>query len=61
MKGFDCGDESWRIPKGSYVSGYKARSIRSRWLDFSGDGAIGENRQPQQMRQLFQDFSCLAI
>lgn len=54
----------WRslwIPKGSYVSRYKARSIYLRWLDFSGEGAIGGNMQPQQMRQLFQDFSCLAI
>lgn len=41
MKGFDCRDESLWIPKYNYVSGYKARSIHLRWLDFSGEGAIG--------------------
>ena len=41
MKGFDCRDESLWIPKHNYVSGYKARSIHLRWLDFSGEGATG--------------------
>ncbi len=41
MKGFDCRHESLWIPKYNYVSSYKARSIHLRWLEFSGEGAIG--------------------
>lgn len=61
MKGFDCRDQSLWIPKCSEVSGYKARSIHLQWLDFGVEGAIGGNPPTQQMPQLFQDFSCLAI
>lgn len=41
MKGFDCRDESLWIPKYNFISGYKERSIHLRWLEFSGEGAIG--------------------